>query len=685
MSQTDVRRPGLLRSELWTAARLTAALRAVTPALLFGLRLWAAVCLAFYIAFRLELDNPFWAGTSAAVVCQPNLGASLRKGWFRAIGTMVGAVMIVVLTACFVQDRFSFLVGLALWCAACCLVATLLHNFAAYGAALAGYTVAIIASDELGAVGGASGDVFILAVTRATEICIGIVCAGVVLAGTDFGGTRRRLTVQLAELSAETTRALAATFRLVGPEQSESRELRRDLIRRVIALDAVIDQTLGEASDLRAQSSRLYAAVGGLFAALSGWRTAADHLEWLRDDEGRQDAETILGNIPHELRQAEATEWTADPSRMRRLSAATVRALAALPARTPSLRLLADQTAEALMGLRRALDGLLVLSDRSLPIRAPRTVRFQVPDWLPSLVNAARAFVTIVAVELVWIVTEWPNGALAITFAAIAVTLFATKADQAYAAAMGFMIGTCLATAFAAAIAFAVLPRVTTFVGLSLAIGIYLVPVGALMTQSWRTAVFIAMAVNFVPLLAPANQMNYDPQQFYNAALAIVAGVGAAALAFRLLPPPSPALRTRRLLALTLRDLRRLTTGATIPMSNDWESRIYSRLSALPEEADSLQRAQLVAAGSVGAEIISLRRIARRFGRDVGLDAALEGVARGDSAAAAERLARLDRRLAAVPATTPGARSRLRMRGQILAMSETLVRHAAYFDSGAAG
>jgi uncharacterized membrane protein YccC len=428
----------------------------------------------------------------------------------------------------------------------------------------------------------------------------------------------------------------------------------------------------------------LYAAVGGLFAALSGWRTAADHLEWLRDDEGRQDAETILGNIPRELRQAEATEWTADPSRMRRLCAAAVRALAVQPARTPSLRLLADQTAGALIGLQQALDALLLLANRGPAIRVPRTVSFLVPDWLPSLVNGGRAFVTIVAVELVWIVTEWPNGTQAITFAAIATLLFSTKADQAYASTISFMIGTCLAAALAAAIAFAVLPRVTSFVGLSLVISLYLVPAGALMTQSWHTVIFIAMAVNFVPLLAPTNQMSYDPQQFYNAALAIVAGVGAAALGFRLLPPPSPALRTRRLLALTLRDLRRLATGATIPISNDWESRTYCRLAALPEEADSLQRAQLLAAGSVGAEIISLRRTARRFGRDAALDAALAAVARGDSAAATERLARLDLGLAAVPATTPGARSRLRMRGQILAMSETLVRHAAYFDSGTA-
>jgi uncharacterized membrane protein YccC len=47
------------------------------------------VSLALYVAFWLELDESFWAGTSAAIVCQPHLGASLRKGWFRIIGTLV--------------------------------------------------------------------------------------------------------------------------------------------------------------------------------------------------------------------------------------------------------------------------------------------------------------------------------------------------------------------------------------------------------------------------------------------------------------------------------------------------------------------------------------------------------------------------------------------------------------------
>src|SRR6202030_3315607 len=163
----------------------------------------------------------------------------------------IGAVAIVVLTACFPQDRVPFLVGLALWGAGCALASTLLRNFAAYAAALAGYTAAIIASDQLGATGGVNGQAFMLAVNRASEICIGIVSAGIVLAGTDFGGAQRRLAALFAALSAEITGRFTGMLALAGPEMPETQPARRELVRRVIALDPVIDEAKGESSQLR--------------------------------------------------------------------------------------------------------------------------------------------------------------------------------------------------------------------------------------------------------------------------------------------------------------------------------------------------------------------------------------------------------------------------------------------------
>src|SRR4030081_3717906 len=210
------------------------ALTAAAAPLLFGIRLWASVCLALFVAFSLDLDNPFWAGASAAIVCQPQLGASLRKGWFRMIGTVVGATMVVVLTGCFPQDRIAFLGLLALWGSICAFGATVLRNFASYGAALAGYPGATIPADNLGATGGASPDVFMLAVTRASEICIGIVCAGIVLAGTDLGGARRRLAASFADLATEITGRFTRMLALTGSQLADTQPERRELIRRVI-------------------------------------------------------------------------------------------------------------------------------------------------------------------------------------------------------------------------------------------------------------------------------------------------------------------------------------------------------------------------------------------------------------------------------------------------------------------
>src|SRR6266478_1673437 len=669
------RAPDRSAAARWEAEAANAA-RTAGPPLLFGLRLWASVCLALYVAFWLELDNAFWAGTTAAIVCQPHLGASLRKGWFRMIGTLVGAVAVVVLTACFPQDRGPFLVGLALWGAGCALVATLLRNFAAYSAALAGYTVAIIASDQLGATGGPNGQAFMLAVFRASEIGIGIVCAGVVLASTDMGGARRRVATLFAAISAEITGRFTGMLTLAGPDLPETQPVRQELVRRVVALDPVIDEALGESSQLRYHSPVLQRAVDGLLAALAGWRTVAVRLVRVSHEQARQEANAVLQAVPPGLRsasvQGELARWIDDPVGLRLICEAAVRRLIALPAATPSLRLLSDQTAEALAGISHALNGLaLLVDDPAGPVPRRGGVHLRVPDWLPSLVNAGRAFVVIGAVELFWIITEWPNGAGAITFAAIGVILFAPRADQAYATVIGFMVGTSLTAAFAAIIAFAVLPNSETFAAFSLAIGLVLVPAGAGMAQPWQTAMFTAMAANFVPMLAPSNPMIYDTVQFYDAAIAIVAGVGAAAVSFRLMPPLSPAFRTRRLLALTLRDLRRLATGPIPRAPDDWEDRMYGRFSALPDQAQPLQRSQLLAALSVGTEIIELRRIDRRLDLGLELDTALEAATRGDSALATARLARLDEALA----SRPGAAA-LQARSSILAMSEALTEHA---------
>jgi len=111
----------------------------------------------------------------------------------------------------------------------------------------------------------------------------------------------------------------------------------------------------------------------------------------------------------------------------------------------------------------------------------------------------------------------------------------------------------------------------------------------------------------------------------------------------------------------------------------DWQDHLFGRLAALPDAAQPLQRAQLIAALLVGTEIIKLRHFCRRFDLGSDIDAALHAFARGNSVKTVARLADLDRALTS--GLDAGA---LRVRGIILGISETLTRHAAYFD-GATG
>jgi hypothetical protein len=173
--------------------------------------------------------------------------------------------------------------------------------------------------------------------------------------------------------------------------------------------------------------------------------------------------------------------------------------------------------------------------------------------------------------------------------------------------------------------------------------------------------------------------MSYDTSQFYNLALAAIMGAGIGALAFALLPPLSPALRARRLLARTLRDLRRIAAARWLPTFEGWERRIFARLAALPDQAEPLQRARLLAALSVGTEIVQLRHLGAGLGGvATQLEGAFDALAQGKSSAAIGRLRLIDGYLS--PELRRSTASVLRARGHILLMREALSEHASYFD-----
>lgn len=644
-------------------------------ALWFGIRLAAAVSLALFTAFYLQLETPSWAGTSAAIVCQPIVGSSLFKGVFRMIGTVVGAVAAVILTAMFPQNRAEFLLGMLLWVSLCSFVSTLLRNFAAYAAMLAGYTLIIIVSTSITA----PEQVFEAAISRASEICIGIVCGTLVTALPAIGNSPRRLSALLSQLVEETIAHLAGVLGQSGAWDEEGPEVRRMLIKRTAALDPIIDQASGESPELLQRRSILRNAMNGLFRALSGVRVVETHLRSLPAEDARQSANLVLASMP--------LTWGGRPdSAVIPLDSAktllSIRNLAALGVNDVSAHLTAEGAAETVIGLSAATNGIMLLND---PAKARDVLRrpsgFFVADYLPALVNAIRVFIGVGATVFFWVVTAWPNGLQAVVFAAVTIMIFSPLQEQSGKAALGQGIGTAITAVVAGIIKYAVLPNHETFLAFSLIIAAAIVPLGALTTIPILTPYFMAAALNFTPLLTPTNMTIYNSLTFYNSAFGLLTGCAAGGLALVLIPPLPVRLRSQRLVDLSIRDLRRLAAGRHRWTLGQWQNRIYGRLTAMPEEAEPVQRSYLVATLTVGWQLIRLQRLSRHGRIGAEISEVQTSLAAGDLLKLKAALDEVDREIAAIPNTEPGAHGRIRARAALRAIGDAVKRQNEYFES----
>ena len=469
-------------------------------AALYGMRLATAVSLALFTAFYLQLDSPSWAGTSAAIVCQPIVGSSLLKGVFRMIGTAVGAVAAVLLTAVFPQDRAGFLFAMLVWASLCSFLSTLLRNFAAYAAMLAGWTLIIIASTSIPA----PEQVFEIAVSRASEICIGIVCATLVIALTDLGSSPRRLSELLSRLIAETARHLADVLATGGAQYREGPEVRRALIARTAALDPIIDQAAGEAPELLQRRSVLHAAMNGLFAALSGTRIVETHLRSLSEADAHRTASIVLDCLSPDWLAVQHDGSALPQTALSRYgNLRIVRNLVGLKTNDLSVRLTADGAADVASGLAAAANGLALLDDPANARDPPRSPGIFVADYLPALVNALRVFLGVGATVLFWIVTEWSSGLQAVVFAAVTIMIFSPMQEKSGKAALGQGIGTGIAAIVAAVIKFAFLPDHEGFLAFSLIIAAALAPLGALSSVPLLSAILHVGHSEFRALARP--------------------------------------------------------------------------------------------------------------------------------------------------------------------------------------
>jgi uncharacterized membrane protein YccC len=629
------------------------------------------VCLALYLAFWFQLDSPYWAGTSASIVVQTGLGASLRKGRFRAIGTAVGGLVIVLLVALFPQNPQALLASLALWACICGCLATVLSNFASYAAALAGYTAAVVFSGVVDD----PQNVFMVAVWRVTEVGIGVVSAAVVHTLTDFGDAGERLARALGEIGQATAAGLLQTLR-AGADHPELRASRRELIQRVIALRPTLDEAIGEPTHLRSQLGRLQATLESCFGALSAWRGIANHFNAASCRVATGAVRTALPA----LSELANISWLDAPLDVRQLSAAAAIRATETVTSDLSTRLVLDGVAGVFRALEQIAHTLMLIKAGDYEVasaEAPRT-RIDVPDYLPVALNAVRIALALAVAEVIWVFTAWPHGPRMITFAAVGVILFSARPNDGYSSAIDYAMGTALAGLLAVILNLAVLPGLHgDFLSLAVVLCLTFIPIAILVAGSWHTLAFSALATNLIPILSIQNERGYDATDTFNVALSMFAGTAVAAVSLVLLPPLSPAKRVARLLTLTLRELRELVIGRRRLTRASWIGRISRRLEVMPSHATLEDDARLLAALSVGEAAVLLLQLPLSTSERAALHEAFAEVGRGNVLAGREHLARFSQQHSHATETEAPRSMTAAIQARLIA--DALLQHPDFF------
>ncbi|WP_068825825.1 FUSC family protein [Pseudomonas sp. BMS12] len=528
-------------------------------ALQFAVKTLLSAGLALWCAMRFGLEQPQWALMTAFIVAQPLAGMVVQKGLARLLGTLVGTVMAVVFMGLFAQAPWLFLLVMALWLGLCTAASTLLRSAWAYSFVLAGYTVAIICLPIVGK----PLLVFDEAVARCTEICLGILCSMAISAVLWPQRVEHQLVQQARAAWLGGCQAAAAA--LQGREAGRQGLL--ETLGRIVAVDAQREHAWFEGSRGRQRARALRALSRELLGLLRLARGVAR--QWQQLDV--RDA----GELAPYLDQVQAQLTAADPAQLEALRD-HLRAQADGGELSSARHYCLARLSLLVRQLLRAQQAQAAVEAGQAPVDAPPALSWH-RDIQTAAVYGMRSCLTLLALSAFWLATGWPAASGALLLGAVVCSLFASR-ENADLIGMSFLRGIFYALPVAFLVGQILLPQLSSFAMLCLAMGVPLF-FGLLgMSRPALAGTATSFSMHFIVLCAPSNAMVYDVAFFLNEALAMLIGVGCAVLALRLIVLRNPLWHGRRLLKATLDDLARLCSRALSGAENWFGGRMADRL-----------------------------------------------------------------------------------------------------------
>jgi uncharacterized membrane protein YccC len=524
------------------AAKTSSVRRAVTivgfplSAWAFALRIWAAMMVALYAAFWLQLESPSSAAVTVGILALQTRGQAYEKAFYRVLATLVGVVASFVIAGLFPQSRELFLISFAGWLGLCVYVGGLLDGNRAYGAVLSGYTVAQVAVTQIDS----PQNIFAAGVNRGAAIVVGI--AALALVSDLFAAPNVHLGL-IGKLRAAHQRVRVFALAVLRGQSAHPTHS-ANLLREITALHPDIMALVAESSDGGARVSAARSAAVALVAevraagALSS--LPGENLPSLRRelDGALSDA---LGEESHALRlrlQRQADVGYADPHDA----------------------LFARHSLDLLIENQRARDAI---EDLQAARHSPRRIGAPIYRSRRAAVrNSLRAFLAVLISSILFSVGGWPLASQGVALVGVIVALSANNPNP-----QSFMTAAVIAIVIAALLAgvteFLILDGVDQFPLLAIGMAPSVLAAALLFTiPNPRLASIAFLVLVFFPvILSPTNPPSYNPESYLFSSFMAITSVILLFVLLRTVLPTTDALQRRWRLTSAQADMRGLLAG----------------------------------------------------------------------------------------------------------------------------
>ncbi|MGJ8523064.1 p-hydroxybenzoic acid efflux pump subunit AaeB [Carnimonas sp. R-84981] len=598
---------------------LNSALRVELPHWVYIGRALLALFITGWLALRFNLQSPSTAMLTTVLILNRQSGMIIAKSFYRTIGTVIGAIVSVLLIALYAQHSELFLLGFSSWIALCAGGAGFMRNFKSYAFVLSGYTTTFITLSSYQH----PEMVFNDAVARCSEVMLGIIVTTVVHEVVFPVRMGKSLWAQ-AQSQFE---MLFGFFNRVRPGDIDNRSFIKDQVdamQLAVQFEDLRSSAIFEDTGLLARSARFQHANQRFMESCASFHALHAYCARMLAREQHDAYERILllydqlceavGEGPYGGREGRAMVERLQRGRAQVLSHSGVleQQLAAQPDQARAL-----DTASAL--LLRLIDELIAyaqstdkLYNASPALFVSNVVSFsRVTDFAPALINVVRAFLAMMAVGWFWFESSWSGGENVLLNTGIYCALFASTPNPAkttYEVGIGYAIA-CVAVFL---FKFLVMPHIDGY-GLLVATYIPFILVGfVIMVQMGRFGIGLGYCICFVYITGLANVQPYDVTQFINSALAQLFGIATAIAAYTIIPPAGRfKWVARRLQKRMDHQVQRAATSSLSGIAGRLESQnrdLFNQLMSQVQDVESsplVERALIVC--GTGRTIVELR------------------------------------------------------------------------------